>query len=81
MDSFTLASFLHLAARLVIGAAVVTFCMGLGEWAIDYRLKKAVKAFVDAANMYVNSEGKSGTVWPLLAFTLGAPAILAYLLG
>ncbi len=81
MDNFTLVSFLHLAARVCLEGAMVVFFMSLGERAIDYKLKKAVKAFVDAANIYVKSEGSNGTVWPLLIFTLGVPAIVAYVLG
>lgn len=81
MDNFTLVSFLHLAARICLEGAMVVFFMSLGERAIDYKLKKAVKVFVDAANIYVRTSGEKGTVYPLLAFTLGVPAIAAYLLG
>lgn len=81
MDNFTIVSFLHLFANIALITAMVVFFMSLGERAIDYKLKKAVKVFVDAANLYVGSGGQHGTVWPLLAFTLGVPAIVAWVLG
>lgn len=81
MDSFTVASFLHLVMRVVLIGGLVTFVMAAGEWALDYNIKKAVKSFADAANIYVESKGEKGTCWPLLAFTLGAPALFVYLLG
>lgn len=81
MESFALTSFLHLFARMCIIIAMVVFFMALGERAIDYKLKKAVKAFVDAANLYIETKGASGSMWPLTLFTLGVPAIVALVLN
>ncbi len=81
MDNFAFTSFLHLFARMCIITAMVVFFMALGERAIDYKLKKAVKAFVDAANLYIETRGAAGSMWPLILFTLGVPAVVAYVLG
>lgn len=81
MDSFTTASFLHLLLRVALIGGLTTFVMVAGEWAIDYNIKKAVKTFAEAANIYISTGGEHGTVWPLLIFSLGVPAIFAYLLG
>lgn len=81
MDSFTAASFAHLFMRVSLIAGLTGFGIATGELILDYKLKKAVKSFVDAANIYVNTGGEHGTIWPLLIFTLGVPSIFAYLLG
>lgn len=81
MDSFTLVSFAHLFMRVTLIAGLTGFGIAAGERTLDLNLKKAVKSFVDAANIYITSGGAYGTVWPLLIFILGVPAIFVYLLG
>lgn len=81
MDSFTIASFGHLLMRVCLLGGLTAFVMAAGEWAIDYNIKKAVKTFAAAANIYVETQGEKGSVWPLLIFSLGVPAIFAYLMG
>lgn len=81
MDSFTIASFGHLAMRACLMGALVIFVMAAGEKALEFSIKRAVKSIVAAANIYVESKGAQGSVWPLVAFMLGVPAIMAYLFG
>lgn len=81
MDSFTVASFLHILLRVLLIGGLVTFVMAAGEWALEFNIKKAVKSIVAGANIYVETKGDKGSLWPLVVFMLGIPAICAYILG
>jgi hypothetical protein len=73
MDSFTISSFLHLAARVALVAGLVAFIIYLGERAVGLDIRAAVDA--------IEKRAGEGEVWPVTTLLLVSILSLAYILG
>ena len=81
MNSFTVTSFGQVFLHVFLVTGLIALVMVAGEWAFAFSIKRAVKCLADAANLYIETKGYSGTVWPLLLFMLGSFAIIVYAIG
>ena len=73
MDSFTLSTYLHLAARIAIVGGLAGFVIVLGEKAVGLDIRSAVDA--------IEKRAAEGDVWPITALLLASILSLAYILG
>jgi hypothetical protein len=73
MDSFTISSFLHLAARVLLVAGLVGFVILIGERAVGLDIRGAVDA--------IEKRAQDGEVWPVTSLLLVSILSLAYILG
>jgi hypothetical protein len=73
MDSFTISSFLHLAARVLLVAGLAGFVILIGERAVGLDIGGAVDA--------IEKRAQDGEVWPVTSLLLVSILSLAYILG
>jgi hypothetical protein len=73
MDSFTLSTFLHLAARVLLVGGLAAFIIVVGEKAIGLDIRAAIDA--------IEKRAQEGEVWPITSLLLVSVLALAYILG
>lgn len=73
MDSFTLASFLHLFMRVCLVGGLVFFMIAAGERALGFDIRKIIDA--------IETRAQGGDVWPATALLIVSILAFAFVIG